>query len=179
MQRHEQRYRIGERIRRLHELGFDVDEVELIDDPAGGSRLRLRRAWPNPAGTGGSCWRSPASTSGRTRPAGCWPTSPASAAGWSRWSGGACPWPSPPAAGSPRSTGRRSTAIPAHLRNRLDEAEIFHEILEHRWFLSEAAGVDVGTSAAAEDYFERVLPDRPEDLVTPAAAVVEDDVDGD
>ena len=70
-------------------------------------------------------------------------------------------------------------AIPAHLRNRLDEAEIFHEILEHRWFLSEAAGVDVGTSAAAEDYFERVLPTVPEDLVTPAPAVVEDDVDGD
>ena len=41
MQRHEQRYRIAERIRRLNELGFDVDEVELIDDPGGGSRLRL------------------------------------------------------------------------------------------------------------------------------------------
>ena len=34
MQRHEQRYRIGERIRRLNELGFDVDEVELIEDAA-------------------------------------------------------------------------------------------------------------------------------------------------
>ena len=39
--RHEQRYRIAERIRRLNELGFDVDEVELIDDAGGGSRLRL------------------------------------------------------------------------------------------------------------------------------------------
>ena len=41
------------------------------------------------------------------------------------------------------------TRSPPHLRNRLDEAEIFHEILEHRWFLSEAGGRDVGTSAAA------------------------------
>ena len=72
---------------------------------------------------------------------------------------------------------RISWKIPAHLRSRLDEAEIFHEILEHRWFLSEAAGADVGTSAAARDYFERVLPTVPEGLVTPAAAVVDDDVD--
>src|SRR3954453_2934184 len=41
MRREEQRYRIAERIRRLQELGFDVDEVELIDDPSGGTRLRL------------------------------------------------------------------------------------------------------------------------------------------
>ena len=40
-------------------------------------------------------------------------------------------------------------AIPAHLRDRLDEVEIFHEILEHRWFLSERAGRDIGTTAAA------------------------------
>ena len=49
----EQRYRIAERIRRLNELGFDVDEVELIDDPGGGSRLQLHdpggRARPPPA----------------------------------------------------------------------------------------------------------------------------------
>src|SRR5439155_15519834 len=37
----EQRYRITERLRRLNELGFDVDEVELIDTGAG-ARLRLR-----------------------------------------------------------------------------------------------------------------------------------------
>jgi hypothetical protein len=59
-------------------------------------------------------------------------------------------------------------SIPPHLRSRLDPAEIFHEILEHRWFLSEAAGRDVGTTAAAKDYFSRVLPAVPDDLVTPA-----------
>ena len=49
-------------------------------------------------------------------------------------------------------------AIPEHLRGRLDAAEIFHEILEHRWFLSEVEGEDVGTTAAARSYFDRVLP---------------------
>jgi hypothetical protein len=59
-------------------------------------------------------------------------------------------------------------SIPEHLRSRLDPAEVFHEVLEHRWFLSESAGRDVGTTAAAEDYVAHVLPDVPEDLVTPA-----------
>jgi hypothetical protein len=59
-------------------------------------------------------------------------------------------------------------AIPGHLRSRLDAAEIFHEILEHRWFLSEAAGRDVGTAEAAADYVATVLPAVPDDLVTPA-----------
>ena len=52
-------------------------------------------------------------------------------------------------------------AIPEGLRGRLAPAEIFHEILEHRWYMSEAAGRDVGTTAAARSYFERVLPQVP------------------
>ena len=55
-------------------------------------------------------------------------------------------------------------AIPEDLRDRLSPAEIFHEVLEHRWYMSEAAGRDVGTSAAAKAYFEQVLPAAPEPL---------------
>jgi hypothetical protein len=178
MQRHEQRYRIGERIRRLQELGFDVDEVELIDDPAGGSRLRLTTRVAEPgrhrrellALTGLDVWENQARRL------------LADIASYRGWMEQVEQRRVPLAVAASRWLAEvyRPTvdAIPAHLRSRLDEAEIFHEILEHRWFLSEAAGVDVGTSAAAEDYFERVLPNVPEDLVTPAAAVVEDDVDG-
>ena len=53
-------------------------------------------------------------------------------------------------------------AIPEDLRGRLAPAEIFHEILEHRWYMSERAGRDVGTTTAARSYFERVLPQVPE-----------------
>ena len=35
-------------------------------------------------------------------------------------------------------------AVPKDLRGKLEPAEVFHEVLEHRWFLSERAGVDVG-----------------------------------
>ena len=52
-------------------------------------------------------------------------------------------------------------SIPEELRGRLPPAEIFHEILEHRWYMSETAGHDVGTSAATQDYLEQVLPERP------------------
>src|SRR5690606_29483790 len=31
-------------------------------------------------------------------------------------------------------------AIPLELQEKLEPAEVFHEVLEHRWFLSEAAG---------------------------------------
>jgi Domain of unknown function (DUF4032) len=55
-------------------------------------------------------------------------------------------------------------AIPEGLRGRLAPAEIFHEVLEHRWYMSEQVGRDVGTTAAARSYFQRVLPHAPEPL---------------
>ena len=41
---------------------------------------------------------------------------------------------------------------PAELRGPLEAAELFHEILEHRWFLSEQQGDEVDTFEAARDY---------------------------
>jgi hypothetical protein len=55
-------------------------------------------------------------------------------------------------------------AIPGDLSGRLPPAEIFHEVLEHRWYMSEAAGRDVGTTAATRAYVEQVLPAAPEPL---------------
>jgi hypothetical protein len=55
-------------------------------------------------------------------------------------------------------------AIPERLRGRLPPAEHVHEVLEHRWYTSEAAGRDVGTTAAATAYFEQVLPAAPEPM---------------
>jgi hypothetical protein len=55
-------------------------------------------------------------------------------------------------------------AIPGELLGRLAPAELFHEVLEHRWFLSEAAGHDVGTTAAARSYFDTILPAAPAEI---------------
>jgi hypothetical protein len=41
----------------------------------------------------------------------------------------------------------------------MDPAEIYHELLEHRWFLSERAQHDIGMDAAVEDYVTNILPE--------------------
>ena len=52
-------------------------------------------------------------------------------------------------------------SIPRELRGRLEPAEVFHEVLEHRWFLSERAGHEVDIFDAARDYIEKVLTSKP------------------
>ena len=51
-------------------------------------------------------------------------------------------------------------AVPRALRGKLDPREVFHEVLEHRWFLSEQAGRDVGVQAAVDSYVQSVLPQQ-------------------
>ena len=145
----EQRYRISERLRRLNELGFDVDEVELVAEPGHHRQLlftrtglvaqenQARRLLNDIAG-----YRAHLEQTEKQ------PVREAVAA--NRWLA--------------EIYDPVIAAIPPQLRGRLDDAQIFHEILEHRWFLSETTGRDVGTVAAMQDYFARVLPSVPEDL---------------
>jgi hypothetical protein len=50
--------------------------------------------------------------------------------------------------------------IPQNLTGRIEEAQFFHEVLEHRWYLSEREGHDVGLTFAAQAYINDVLPSR-------------------
>jgi len=52
-------------------------------------------------------------------------------------------------------------SVPKDQRGKLEPAEIFHEVLEHRWFLSEQAGHDVGVASAVESYVREVLARKP------------------
>ncbi len=52
-------------------------------------------------------------------------------------------------------------AVPDELWGRLPAAEVFHQVLEHRWFLSERAGKDVGIEEAVRSYLVSELPKRP------------------
>ncbi|MFE2185245.1 DUF4032 domain-containing protein [Streptomyces sp. NPDC059455] len=51
--------------------------------------------------------------------------------------------------------------VPKDLRGPADTAQIYYELLEHRWLLSERTGRDVGLDATVEDYIRTVLADRP------------------
>jgi hypothetical protein len=52
-------------------------------------------------------------------------------------------------------------SVPRELRGRLEPAQMFHEVLEHRWFLSERAGHEVDLFETARDYFDTVLTTKP------------------
>jgi hypothetical protein len=52
-------------------------------------------------------------------------------------------------------------AIPAGQRGKLDDAEIFHQLLGHRWYLSERKGFDLSTEEAVDSYVNDVLAKMP------------------
>ncbi len=156
----EQRYRIAERLRRINELGFDADEVELVSGPDG-NRLRVRTKVADAAQHSRELFlrtglnvednqacrllNDIASFRGYVELADGRPVSEIVAA--NRW--------------LEEVYDPVVASIPDSLRGRLAPAEIFHEIMEHRWYLSEQAGRDVGTTAAARSYFDTVLPGVP------------------
>lgn len=48
-------------------------------------------------------------------------------------------------------------AVPADLKTKLEPAQIYHEFLEHRWYLGEQAGQDVPLEEAIDSYVEKIL----------------------
>ncbi len=53
--------------------------------------------------------------------------------------------------------------VPRGLTKKLEPAEVFHEVLEHRWYLSEAAGHDIPIREVIADYIKYVLPGKPDE----------------
>jgi hypothetical protein len=163
----EQRYRVAERLQRLNDLGFDVGEVELVTSDEGASlRVQTRVSAPGQHRrelfrlTGLEVQENQARRLlNDLRTFRAWleqkegrPVSEAVAG--ARWLAEVYQ--------------PVIDAIPPDLAGRLAPAEVFHEVLEHRWFLSEQAGRDVGTSMAARSYVRTVLPTTPEELTTPS-----------
>jgi Domain of unknown function (DUF4032)/Lipopolysaccharide kinase (Kdo/WaaP) family len=163
----EQQWRIAERLQRLNDLGFDVGEVELITSPEG-VKLRVDTRVSEPGQHRRELFRLTGlevqerqarrllndirafrvheeQKSGRTLP---------DSFVAHRWLAEVYQ----PVV----------DAIPPELVGRLAPAEVFHEVLEHRWFLSEQARRDVGTAEATESYFSTVLPRTPKEITTPS-----------
>jgi hypothetical protein len=61
-------------------------------------------------------------------------------------------------------------AVPIEMRGKLEPAELYHEVLEHRWFLSERAGRDVGMDAAVRSYVRDILAGKPDEKAILGAA---------
>lgn len=56
------------------------------------------------------------------------------------------------------------TAIPQELLDRLEAAEIFHQLLEHRWYMAEQTGQDLPLIEVLADYLE-LLAEAPSERV--------------
>jgi hypothetical protein len=65
--------------------------------------------------------------------------------------------------------------VPTEARGKLEPAEVFHEILQHRWFLSEQRGAEVDTFEAAADYIANVLSRKPDELLSAPGGDADDD----
>ena len=54
-------------------------------------------------------------------------------------------------------------AVPGNLRRKLEPQEIFSQIIQHKWLLSETARRDVGMGPAVQSYLDDVLVHRPDE----------------
>jgi hypothetical protein len=54
-------------------------------------------------------------------------------------------------------------AVPANLRRKLEPQEIFSQIIQHKWLLSERAGRDIGMAPAVQSYLSDVLVNKPDE----------------
>lgn len=54
-------------------------------------------------------------------------------------------------------------AIPEQQRGKLVDAEIYHQVLDHLWYLSEEAGRDVGLADATDSYVKTILERLPDE----------------
>ena len=160
------RHRIAARVRRLNELGFDVEELTVTTDETG-TRVRIQ---PKVVDAGHSSRRLLRLTgldveenqarrllndldAHRTRSA---PDRDEEEA--------AHEW---------LSTVFHPVvdAVPRELRGKLEAAQVFHEVLDHRWYLSERAGQDVGLDAAVRSYVADILPGKPDEQAVLGATV--------
>jgi hypothetical protein len=59
--------------------------------------------------------------------------------------------------------------VPMELRAKLEPAELYHEMLEHRWFMSEKAGAEISLEEAAQSYVNTVLRGLPDEEIALSA----------
>jgi Domain of unknown function (DUF4032)/Lipopolysaccharide kinase (Kdo/WaaP) family len=63
--------------------------------------------------------------------------------------------------------------VPSDLARKLEPAEVFHEVLEHRWYMSEKAGHDIPIEEVISDYVKNVLPGKPDEAAVLGVDTVE------
>ncbi len=67
-----------------------------------------------------------------------------------------------------------SRAIPRELKGKLEPAEVFHQLLDHRWYLSQNENRDVPLAEAVSSYIDTVLRHRRDEatVIEPATGTI-------
>ncbi|SFR72932.1 protein of unknown function [Agromyces sp. CF514] len=70
-------------------------------------------------------------------------------------------------------------AIPTDLRGKLEPAEVFHQLLEHRWYLAQQAGHDIPLAEAVASYINTVLRHRRDEatVIDPQTGAITTSID--
>lgn len=159
-----ERHLIEGRIRRLNELGFDVGEL-IVEQEAGAERLRVTPALVEEGHHSRELRRLTGHEVQENQARRLLNDIAAFGAYLARVEGR----PPPQAVLAARWIAEVYepivAEIPPELVGRREPAELFHELLEHRYYLSEAAGHEVDNDAAIRSYIDSVLRYRPQERV--------------
>jgi hypothetical protein len=160
----DENYRINEKLRRLNELGFDVSEMTIKTEPQG-----LRLHVDTQVVEAGHHQRRLFELTGlRVQENQARALLGDLARFKAKWESGTGT-PVPDDAAARRWLDQKFygtvSLVPPDLRVKLPDAELYHEINEHRWLLSEQRGHDVGRAAAVASYVGTVLRDLPDTRV--------------
>ena len=154
-----ERWRVDERIRRLNVLGFDVDELEMSTD-LDGTHLRIEPKVVDAGHHSRRLLRLTGLDVEENQARRLLNDLDSYRAAMDRQGDDeslvAHDWLS-------RVYEPTTRAIPRDLRAKLEPAEIFHEILEHRWYMAEKVGHDVPIEDAIAEYLREVLPTKPDE----------------
>jgi hypothetical protein len=156
----QEQYRVDSRIKRLNELGFDVEELD-IRTIEGGHKIRLRVQVVEP----GHHRRRLEGLTGLDVQENQARRLLNDLDHFRAWQGGLAGRAIPEREAAQRWLEEvyrpALEAIPAEHAAKLDPAEIFHQLLEHRWYLSERTGRDLPLVEVVPSYVEEVLAQLP------------------
>ena len=161
----EERFKLEERLHRLNELGFDVEEVQLVAMPDG-YRLSLDPHVVEPGHHRHRLLRLTGLDAQENQARRMLNDIARYRESREREEKRSLPESVVASEWRQRIFEPTIAQVPSDLWAALPAAEVFHQVLEHRWFLSEKAGKDVGIDEAVKSYVASVLPGkRPERVV--------------
>jgi hypothetical protein len=155
-----ERHLIEQRIRRINELGFDVEELVVEHDPAG-DRIHVVPALVEEGHHVRELRRMTGLEVQENQARRLLNDIASYGAYLARVEGEAPPQAVTAARWIAEVYEPIVAKVPEELRGRLEPAELFHELLEHRYYLSEAAGYEVDNDTGLKSYLESVLRFRP------------------